>query len=270
MGVGLPVPAITRSHRAFHDRGAPVRRRASNPSARRSAMCRSRSPPSYYRTSRRPPVGRLSRRPTRLPEARWSCSRATGAESGFGLPRSSRRVVPHLPGARPRRARRVRRGRRSRTGSLRIAEAVDHPFSVIDAWLGLAYLHECQGRAGSGRRPARARGRSLSGSWNFTILCRSSWRRWDTRTRGRDASGRVVSSLQQAATAYETAGIGWLQSMSVVQLGEAYLLAEQLEDARATADRAITLARAARRARPRGVGAPPPRRDCRRILAVPT
>ena len=37
--------------------------------------------------------------------------------------------------------------------------------------------------------------------------------------------------------------MAWLQTISVVQLGEAYLLADQLEDARACADRALTLAR---------------------------
>jgi tetratricopeptide (TPR) repeat protein len=59
-------------------------------------------------------------------------------------------------------------------------------------------------------------------------------------------SGRVgegISLLQQALTAYESAGIGWFHSMSVAQLGEGYLLAEQVEDARACADRAVRLAR---------------------------
>jgi tetratricopeptide (TPR) repeat protein len=59
-------------------------------------------------------------------------------------------------------------------------------------------------------------------------------------------SGRIgegISILQQALTAYESAGIGWLHSMSVVQLGEAYLLADQVEDARTCADRAVRLAR---------------------------
>ena len=59
-------------------------------------------------------------------------------------------------------------------------------------------------------------------------------------------SGRLdegISWLQQGLTAYESAGIGYFQSLSVVQLGEAYLLADQVEDARACADRAVTLAR---------------------------
>ena len=59
-------------------------------------------------------------------------------------------------------------------------------------------------------------------------------------------SGRLeegISWLQQALTAYESAGIGFFHSISVVQLGEAYLLADQVEDARACADRAVRLAR---------------------------
>jgi tetratricopeptide (TPR) repeat protein len=59
-------------------------------------------------------------------------------------------------------------------------------------------------------------------------------------------SGRIgegVSYLQQALTAYESAGIGYYHSLSVERLGEAYLLADQVEKARACADRAVTLAR---------------------------
>jgi tetratricopeptide (TPR) repeat protein len=59
-------------------------------------------------------------------------------------------------------------------------------------------------------------------------------------------SGRIgegVSCLQQALTAHESAGIGYYHSLSVERLGEAYLLADQVEDARACADRAVMLAR---------------------------
>jgi tetratricopeptide (TPR) repeat protein len=59
-------------------------------------------------------------------------------------------------------------------------------------------------------------------------------------------SGRIeegVSYLQQALTAYESAGIGFHHSLTVEQLGEAYLLADQVDNAHACADRAVTLAR---------------------------
>jgi tetratricopeptide (TPR) repeat protein len=59
-------------------------------------------------------------------------------------------------------------------------------------------------------------------------------------------SGRIeegVSCLQQALTDYESAGIGFHHSLSVAQLGEAYLLADQVDNASACADRAVMLAR---------------------------
>jgi tetratricopeptide (TPR) repeat protein len=59
-------------------------------------------------------------------------------------------------------------------------------------------------------------------------------------------SGRIgegVSWLQQALTAYESTGIGYFHSRGVVQLGEAYLLADQVEVARGCAERALMLAR---------------------------
>jgi tetratricopeptide (TPR) repeat protein len=59
-------------------------------------------------------------------------------------------------------------------------------------------------------------------------------------------AGRVsegISCLQQALTAYESTGIGLLYSRSLMQLGQAYLLANRTEDARACADRALKVAR---------------------------
>ena len=58
-------------------------------------------------------------------------------------------------------------------------------------------------------------------------------------------SGRLeegVSCLQRALADYERTGIGYHHSLSVGHLGEAYLLADQVENARACADRAISLA----------------------------
>jgi len=52
-----------------------------------------------------------------------------------------------------------------------------------------------------------------------------------------------VSCLEQALSAYEGAGIGFRHSLNVAQLGEAYLLADQVENARGCADRAVMLAR---------------------------
>src|SRR5438445_800159 len=59
-------------------------------------------------------------------------------------------------------------------------------------------------------------------------------------------SGRVeegVSWLQKALAGYTSAGIGYLHSMSTVQLGEAHLLAGRVEEAWEFGTRAMVLAR---------------------------
>jgi hypothetical protein len=57
--------------------------------------------------------------------------------------------------------------------------------------------------------------------------------------RGRDTSGRASHCCSRPWQLTNPGGFGYFQSVSVVQLGEAYLLADQVEDARACADRAV-------------------------------
>jgi tetratricopeptide (TPR) repeat protein len=125
---------------------------------------------------------------------------------------------------------------------LQIAEAVDHPLSVGLAWLALAHLRSVRGDLGRAV-DLLERALALSRELNFTVLMPVAMASLGHACAW---SGRVeegVSWLRQAAAAYEAAGGGWLQVISAVQLGDAYLIAERLDDARATADRAITLAR---------------------------
>ena len=126
--------------------------------------------------------------------------------------------------------------------AIRVAEALNSPYSLGWAFLGLAHLQSARGEMNQAaclfeRAVAQCR------DWNFTLLSPMAMAplghayAW---------SGRVeegVSWLQQAVTAYESAGIGWRHSISVARLGEAYLLADRAEDARVCADRAVTLAR---------------------------
>jgi tetratricopeptide (TPR) repeat protein len=123
-----------------------------------------------------------------------------------------------------------------------MAEALDHPFSLVWACLGLAYLNSVRGDLSQAARLLE-RAVALCREWNITLLTPIAMASlghvyaW---------SGRVeegVSWLQEALSAYESAGIGWWHSLSVAQLGEAYLLADQVEDAHACADRAVMLAR---------------------------
>jgi tetratricopeptide (TPR) repeat protein len=126
--------------------------------------------------------------------------------------------------------------------AIRIAEALDHPFSLIHAWLGLAYLDGVRGELSQAARLLE-RAVAQCRDWNVTY-----WTPIGMASLGHVYawSGRIgegVSWLQQALTAHESAGIGYLHAISVMQLGEAYLLADQVEDARACADRAVMLAR---------------------------
>jgi class 3 adenylate cyclase/tetratricopeptide (TPR) repeat protein len=126
--------------------------------------------------------------------------------------------------------------------AIRIAEALDHPFSIVYACLGLAYLDGVRGELSQAARLLE-RAVALCRDWDITF-----WIPIGLASLGHvyTWSGRIregVSWLQQALTAYESAGIGLFHSLSVVQLGEAYLLADQVEDARACADRGVRLAR---------------------------
>jgi predicted ATPase len=126
--------------------------------------------------------------------------------------------------------------------AIRIAEALDHPYSIIWACLGLAYFDSVKGELSQAARLLE-RAVALCREWNNALLTPTALASlghvyaWS----GRHEEG--VSLLQQAKTAHESAGIGVFQSLSVVQLGEAHLLADQVEDARACAERAVRLAR---------------------------
>jgi class 3 adenylate cyclase/tetratricopeptide (TPR) repeat protein len=125
--------------------------------------------------------------------------------------------------------------------AIRIAEALDHPYSIVWACLGLAYLHSLRGDLSQAARLLE-RAVALCREWNIAI-----WIPLATASLGHvyASSGRLaegMSWLQQGLTAFESAGNGLFHSISVAQLGEAYLLADRVEDARACADRAVRLA----------------------------
>ena len=126
--------------------------------------------------------------------------------------------------------------------AIRIAEALDHPFSVMVGCLSLAYVNSVRGELSQAaglleRAVAQCREWNITSHTPIAMASLGHVYAW---------SGRIeegVSCLQQALTAYESAGIGFYHSLSVEQLGEAYLLAGQVENARACADRAVMLAR---------------------------
>jgi class 3 adenylate cyclase/tetratricopeptide (TPR) repeat protein len=125
--------------------------------------------------------------------------------------------------------------------AIHIAEALDHPYSIIWACLGLASLHHLRGDLS---QAARLLERAVALCRERTITI---WIPLATASLGHvyAQSGRLeegMSWLQQGLSAFESTGNGLFHSLSVVQLGEACLLADQVEDARACADRAVRLA----------------------------
>ena len=126
--------------------------------------------------------------------------------------------------------------------AIRIADALDHPFSVVVGCVHLAHLKSIRGE--------------LSEAVRLLEHAVAQCREWDITSHtpiAQAALGHVyawsghldegLSCLQEALTAYESAGTGYQHSLSVAQLGEAYLLADQVDNARACADRALILAR---------------------------
>jgi class 3 adenylate cyclase/tetratricopeptide (TPR) repeat protein len=126
--------------------------------------------------------------------------------------------------------------------AVRLAEALDHPFSLIWALLNLGRLEGLRGEFIRAIMPLE-RAVALSQEWAIaylTPIALAALGHAYTR------SGRVeegVSWLQQALTGYASAGIGYLHSMSTMQLGEAYLLAGRVEEASEFGNRAVVLAR---------------------------
>jgi tetratricopeptide (TPR) repeat protein len=126
--------------------------------------------------------------------------------------------------------------------AVRLAEALDHPFSLIWACLNLGHLEGLRGEFLRATLPLE-RAVALSREWNITYLMPIAMAALGHVYAGSGRVGEGVSWLEQALAAYASAGVGYLQSMSTVQLGEAYLLAGRVEEAQACGARAVTLAR---------------------------
>ena len=125
---------------------------------------------------------------------------------------------------------------------IRLAEALDHPYSLAFACWTLAYLEIARGEL-SHAVHLLERGLALSREWNLTFFSAMS-----TGSLGYAyaLSGRVAEGiplLEHALSAVETMGFGAYHPVFRVYLGEAYVLSDRLEDALECAGRALTLAR---------------------------
>jgi tetratricopeptide (TPR) repeat protein len=125
---------------------------------------------------------------------------------------------------------------------IRLAEALDHPYSLAFAGWVLAYLHVIRGELSHAVRLLE-RGLALSREWNLTYfsVAHTGSLGYAYARSGRIAEG--IPLLEHALSAMETMGYGVHQPRFLVYLGEAYGLADRLEDALAFAGRALTLAR---------------------------
>jgi len=126
--------------------------------------------------------------------------------------------------------------------ALRLAEALDHSYSLAFAYWTLAYLHITKGEL-SHAVGLLERGVALSREWNLTsiLVMNTGSLGYAYALSGRTAEG--IPLLEQARSASETMGFGGYQPLFLIHLGEAYVLAGRLEDALDVAGRVLTLAR---------------------------
>jgi tetratricopeptide (TPR) repeat protein len=126
--------------------------------------------------------------------------------------------------------------------AIRIAEALDHPFSLVEACVGLAYVHSVRGDLNGAIYPAE-RGVALCRDWTLTTFAPNAMATLGQVYAGLGRVEEGLPWLQQALAGHDSAGIGYFHAVSLVQVGEAYRLAGHVEDARACANRALTLTR---------------------------
>ena len=125
---------------------------------------------------------------------------------------------------------------------IRLAEALDHPYSLAAMCSVLAYLHISKGEFSHAVRLLE-RGVALSHEWNlaFHLAQNMGILGYANALSGRIAEG--IPLLEHALGAIEIMGFGAFQPPFLLHLGEAYVLADRLEDALEFAGRALTLTR---------------------------
>jgi tetratricopeptide (TPR) repeat protein len=125
---------------------------------------------------------------------------------------------------------------------LRLAEARDHPTSVADLCLQIAYVHFA-------RRELRdaisllERGLALSREWNLSYFAMASSGALGYAYALLAQTAEGIPLLERAVSAFGNLGHRFSQGGFTAYLAEAYLLANRPEDALEFAGRALTLAR---------------------------
>ena len=126
--------------------------------------------------------------------------------------------------------------------AVRLAEALNHPYSLAFACRGLGHVH---GIKGDLRQAASLleRGVTLCREWNlhFVAPTLTEMLGYVYALSGRLAEG--IELLQHALAAGESIGFTMFLTPLIVHLGEARVLADQPEEAAGLAERALALAR---------------------------
>ena len=125
---------------------------------------------------------------------------------------------------------------------LRLAEAMNSPVPLANMCLCLGQLYMTKGE------PERAvslfeRGVALTQEWSLSYFssAHAGWLGYAYAFLGRTAEG--IPLIEQAAGDALRMGVRFAESLTLVQLGEACMLADRLPDALEVARRAATLAR---------------------------
>jgi class 3 adenylate cyclase/tetratricopeptide (TPR) repeat protein len=126
--------------------------------------------------------------------------------------------------------------------TLRLAEALDHPYSLANTCWDLAHLQLTRGEL-SHASGLLERGLALSRERNLTFfsVAYTGILGYAYALSGRSAE--AIPALEHALSAIETIGYGSQRARFLAYLGEAYALAGRLEDALEFAGRALTLSR---------------------------
>ena len=126
--------------------------------------------------------------------------------------------------------------------AVRLAEILDHPYTLINALRGLSRVHGERGNLDLAIPPAE-RGLALSRERHLPQLSPdiSDQLGYAYALSGRTAEGLAV--LEEARAAMEAMGMVQWRTPLLAHLGETYLLASRREDALAQAGRCLALAR---------------------------
>jgi tetratricopeptide (TPR) repeat protein len=126
--------------------------------------------------------------------------------------------------------------------AVRLAEMLDHPFSLVLGCEALTRVHGVRGELDQAIRWAE-RGLAVSRDWKIAF---HSAILMDFLGHAYVLSGRLaegISLLQQALMAMESMGLVMFLTSMIVHLGEAYVIVGRLDDALAAARRGLELAR---------------------------